>query len=60
MFVGWSFFDCFFFVPFFLSFFDTFFLQHPFLKKRCDVKAIIPLVERAKEYREEDVDWLEE
>mmetsp|Transcript_35563 Transcript_35563/g.48592 ORF Transcript_35563/g.48592 Transcript_35563/m.48592 type:complete len:329 (+) Transcript_35563:172-1158(+) len=34
-------------------------LQHPFLKKRVDVKEIIPLVEKAKEYKEEEVDWLE-
>ena len=34
-------------------------LQHPFLNKRCGVQDIIPLVEKAKEYKEEDVDWLE-
>eukprot|EP00008_Paramoeba_atlantica_P004077 CAMPEP_0201475094 /NCGR_PEP_ID=MMETSP0151_2-20130828/566_1 /ASSEMBLY_ACC=CAM_ASM_000257 /TAXON_ID=200890 /ORGANISM="Paramoeba atlantica, Strain 621/1 / CCAP 1560/9" /LENGTH=450 /DNA_ID=CAMNT_0047855107 /DNA_START=192 /DNA_END=1544 /DNA_ORIENTATION=+ len=35
-------------------------LQHPFLNKRCNVKEILPLVEKAKEYKEDDTDWLEE
>eukprot|EP00211_Chloroparvula_japonica_P003424 CAMPEP_0119118880 /NCGR_PEP_ID=MMETSP1310-20130426/607_1 /TAXON_ID=464262 /ORGANISM="Genus nov. species nov., Strain RCC2339" /LENGTH=443 /DNA_ID=CAMNT_0007108279 /DNA_START=253 /DNA_END=1584 /DNA_ORIENTATION=+ len=34
-------------------------LQHPFLNRRCTIKDFIPLIERAKEYKEEEVDWLE-
>lgn len=34
-------------------------LQHPFLEKRCDMSVILPLVEKAREYKDENVDWLE-
>jgi len=35
-------------------------LQHPFLEKRCDMSVMLPLIEKAKEYKEEDVDWLDD
>uniref|UniRef100_A0A7S4U9Z9 non-specific serine/threonine protein kinase n=1 Tax=Paramoeba aestuarina TaxID=180227 RepID=A0A7S4U9Z9_9EUKA len=35
-------------------------LKHPFLEKRCNLNDILPLIVKAKEYKEEDVDWLDE
>mmetsp|Transcript_20399 Transcript_20399/g.30341 ORF Transcript_20399/g.30341 Transcript_20399/m.30341 type:complete len:567 (+) Transcript_20399:69-1769(+) len=32
-------------------------LKHPFLAKSCDPKDLVPLVEKAIEYKEADFDW---